>query len=401
MSEDVLMRDENRETLLHALRWKKFPQLDDGFVCLVDAMGDDASVVQAARVSYGKDRRVDDALLTCDPDAKAMVVLRSAATKVLADDRSLIRRLMRDRHTTPFEMVELKFLVRCPMDCWRQWIRHRAASVNEYSTRYSVAIDAAQKTAEDQWRLQSKVNKQGSAGGLTEWLPGFRLWSADETGQPYLGGGHDNDPDHRNWLVVLVNEQGNLLHDDFCANVVYWFNGHTRAECTPGRMLSLLEAEQLTSARDQYELRLALGVAREQARKDLPLSTYTEAYWKIDLHNLLHFLGLRMDKHAQKEIREYAITIGEQIVAPLFPLVWEAFQDFRLGGLTLSRLDVAVVQQLAAYAVQAADADRSGPTHPLHWTSAIWPADWQKEKSSERDECLLKLERLGLIPTRV
>ena len=126
------------------LRWKKFPVLDDGFVCLVDIMGDDQAVVQAARVSYGE------------------------GTRAVSDDRTLIRYLMRHRHTTPLEMVELKFLVRVPMDCWRQWIRHRTASVNEKSTRYSVAIDAMQQTPPDGWRKQAQSNRQGSEGLLDE-----------------------------------------------------------------------------------------------------------------------------------------------------------------------------------------------------------------------------------------
>src|SRR6476660_5422979 len=120
------------------LRWKKFPVLDDGPVRLVDAMGDDQAVVQAARVSYGE------------------------GTRKVSDDRGLIRYLMRHRHTTPFEMAELKLLVRVPMDCWRQWIRHRTANVNEYSTRYSLAIDAMQTTPPDSWRTQASTNRQGS-----------------------------------------------------------------------------------------------------------------------------------------------------------------------------------------------------------------------------------------------
>src|SRR5215467_14408417 len=125
-------------TQVDQLRWKKVPVLDDGFVCLVDVMGDDQAVVQAARVSYGE------------------------GTRKVSDDRGLIRYLLRHRHTTPFEMAEIKFLVRVPMDCWRQWIRHRTANVNEYSTRYSVAIDSAQKTKKSEWRKQSVTNKQGS-----------------------------------------------------------------------------------------------------------------------------------------------------------------------------------------------------------------------------------------------
>src|SRR6478609_1121363 len=129
-------------SLVEQLRWKKFSVLDDGFVCLVDVMGDDSAVVQAARVSYG------------------------VGTKRVSDDRTLIRYLLRHRHTTPFEMVELKFLLRVPMDCWRQWIRHRTASVNETSTRYSIAIDAAQQTPPDGWRKQAESNRQGSGGSI-------------------------------------------------------------------------------------------------------------------------------------------------------------------------------------------------------------------------------------------
>src|ERR1043165_1942355 len=134
------------EAEVSLLRWKKFRVLDDGFVALVDCMGDDQSVVQAARVSYG------------------------AGTKKVSDDRSLIRYLLRHRHTTPFEMAEIKLLVRVPMDCWRQWIRHRTANVNEYSTRYSLAIDATQTTPPNQWRSQAATNRQGSGEPLDEQL---------------------------------------------------------------------------------------------------------------------------------------------------------------------------------------------------------------------------------------
>ena len=239
----------------------KFPVLDDGFVRVVDYMGDDGAVVQAARVSYG------------------------AGTKKVNEDRGLIRYLLRHAHTTPFEMCEIKFHVRAPMDAWRQWIRHRTANVNEYSTRYSVAIDAAQRTPPDKWRRQSSDNKQGSSGYMS------------------------------------------------------------RAE---GEGLSAAEAELQDLARKTYEARLAAGVAREQARKDLPLSTYTEAYWKIDLHNLLHFLRLRADAHAQEEIRAYAEVIGERIVAKWVPLVWEAFTDYRRESMYLSRAEIEIVSAMAA-----------------------------------------------------
>src|SRR3989339_2093084 len=240
---------------------KKFPVLDDGFVRVVDYMGTDESIVQAARVSYGK------------------------GTKKVTEDRGLIRYLLRNRHTTPFEMCEIKLHVRVPMDAWRQWIRHRTANVNEYSTRYSLAIDSSQRTSDSEWRMQSKDNKQGSEG----------------------------------FFPVEI-----------------------------GGKLTEREQEFQNFAREIYQERLNLGVAREQARKDLPLSTYTEAYWKIDLHNLLHFLQLRLDPHAQREIRQYAQAIGQQIVRPLFPMVWWAFKDYYLDAMTLTRLEQGVVARLAA-----------------------------------------------------
>ncbi|HET9830308.1 MAG TPA: FAD-dependent thymidylate synthase [Vicinamibacterales bacterium] len=256
-----------RVELLDSVLGVPFPVLDDGFVRVVDYMGDDGSVVQAARVSYG------------------------TGTKRVHEDRGLIRYLLRHAHTTPFEMCEIKFHVRVPMDAWRQWIRHRTANVNEYSTRYSVAIDAAQRTSPGQWRLQSADNRQGSSG-------------------------------------FLPQDQGETL---------------TRGET---------ELQDL--ARRTYDARLAAGVAREQARKDLPLSTYTEAYWKVDLHNLLHFLRLRMDDHAQEEIRAYAAVIGEQIVAKWVPLVWEAFTDYRRESMYLSRLEIDIVTALTSGATDRA-----------------------------------------------
>lgn len=293
--------------LVSELRWKKFRVLDDGFVCLVDCMGNDQAVVQAARVSYGE------------------------GTRQVSDDRGLIRYLLRHRHTTPFEMAEVKFLVRVPMDTWRQWIRHRTANVNEYSTRYSLAIDAAQHTAPTEWRTQATQNRQGS---------------------------------------------GDALPADMGAD------------------LTQAETELLEKCRQIYERRIDLGVAREQARKDLPLSTYTEAYWKVDLHNLLHFLALRMDSHAQWEIRQYAQTMGEEIVRPLFPLVWEAFVDYRLEGMFLTRLDRQLIQRLMARLAELGRV-RALPEDFL----AVQPPEWAElKRSRERDECREKLVQLGLLP---
>ncbi|MFN0196216.1 MAG: FAD-dependent thymidylate synthase [Planctomycetaceae bacterium] len=297
----------SQSELVEQLRWQKFKVLDDGFVCLVDVMGDDSAVVQAARVSYG------------------------AGTKHVSDDRTLIRYLLRHHHTTPFEMAEVKLLVRVPMDCWRQWIRHRTANVNEYSTRYSVAIDAQQQTEPHEWRSQSADNRQGS-------------------GEP---------------LPVDVGEK-----------------------------LTAEERELQILAKKVYEDRLKAGVAREQARKDLPLSTYTEAYWKIDLHNLLHFLHLRMDSHAQWEIRQYALTIGERIIQPLFPLVWEAMQDYRVGSVHLTRLEVGVIQRLTQ---QGQNANQTLPFSQDDFLSVQDEAWRALNRSRERDECLDKLQQLGLV----
>ena len=297
----------SRAELIEELRWKKFPVLDDGFVCLVDVMGDDGSVVQAARVSYG------------------------AGTRKVSDDRTLIRYLLRHRHTTPFEMAEIKFLVRVPMDCWRQWIRHRTASVNEYSTRYSLAIDAAQTTPPDEWRTQAPSNRQGSDVPLP-------------------------------------------------ADV--------------GEAFSKAERELQDKARAVYLARIEAGIAREQARKDLPLSTYTEAYWKIDLHNLLHFLSLRMDAHAQQEIRDYSTTIGQEIVKPLFPLVWEAFEDYRMGGLFLTRLDHEVIARLMA----AAKEKNLAPPFEDSLFLEVQDDSWRDlTRCRERDECREKLARMGIL----
>ncbi len=259
MSDTKNRLDRTRVPELENILGKAFPVLDDGFVRLIDYMGNDDAIVQAARVSYGK------------------------GTKSVSDDRGLIRYLMRHRHTTPFEMCEVKLHVRVPMDLWRQWIRHRTANVNEYSTRYSLAIDTARTTGPGEWRLQSEINRQGSEGGL--------------------------DPEN-------------------------------------GQRLTDREAQAQNFLKEVYEERIKLGVAREQARKDLPLSTYTEAYWKIDLHNLLHFLNLRMDHKAQLEIRLYAETIGEKIVQKWVPMAWEAFTDYRFRSVTLSGDEVRVLSLL-------------------------------------------------------
>ncbi len=279
-----------------------FKALDDGFVRVVDYMGSDESIVQAARVSYGK------------------------GTKRVSEDRSLIRYLMRHSHTTPFEMCELKLHVRVPMDCWRQWIRHRTASVNEYSTRYSEAIDGCHTTPPDGWRAQAAGNRQGSGDVL--------------------------DPQ-------------------------------------VGAELSEVETELHRRSREIYEDRLKAGVAREQARKDLPLSTYTEAYWKIDLHNLFHFLALRMDSHAQLEIRSFANIIGNEIVARWCPIAWEAFVDYRLSAVSLTRFEAEIVSALTQGLPNEA-------TNLALRFGLVDKAGKAVGRNRERDEVETKLRGLGL-----
>ena len=162
-----------------------------------------------------------------------------------------------------------------------------------------------------------------------------------------------------------------------------------------GGQLSAEEVRLQDESRAIYERRIEKGVAREQARKDLPLSTYTEAYWKIDLHNLLHFLALRMDSHAQLEVRNYAVTMGESIVKLLFPLVWEAFIDYRMEAMFLTRLDREVISRLMQ---RLRDNNRSQPTDEDFL--AVQDPTWvDMKRCRERDECRDKLVRLGIMPT--
>ena len=235
------------------------PVLDHGFVRIIDYMGDDAAVVQAARVSYG------------------------GGTKAVSEDRALIRYLMRHKHTSPFEMCELKLHVKMPIFVARQWIRHRMASVNEVSARYSVLDEEFYLPDPAHLAVQATNNKQG---------------------------------------------RGEALDAGAAAAV-----------------LDLLKREALGAYGAYEALREGHGLARELARMALPVSWYTQWYWKIDLHNLLHFLALRQDAHAQYEIRAYADVIGE-IVAAWVPHSHAAFVDYRQQAFTLSRPALDVVRRL-------------------------------------------------------
>ena len=290
------------ENLKH-LEGKQIPVLDQGYVQLIDVMGDDQRVEEAARISYGE------------------------GTRPVSKTTKLLRFMMRHRHATPFEHASATFQVMVPMDCWRQWIRHRTAKVNEYSTRYSVAIDAAQRTAPDAWRLQDAANRQGGDGFVTEWPEGL--------GRPFIR--------------------------------------------TAGAYLTAREVELQKFAREVYEERLAFGVERGQARKDLPLSTYTKAYWTIDLRNLLHFLGLRMDSHAQWEIRQYAQAIGD-ITRQWAPISYQAFEDYQFLSLRFSPVEWEGLQAVF---------DRATSMGGNPWGEVL---DRSGLKGRERDEFAKKLD---------
>jgi thymidylate synthase, flavin-dependent len=221
---------------------------DHGFVRLVDTMGDDDAIVQAARVSYGE------------------------GTETKSSTESLIRYLMRHRHTSPFEMCEIKLHIKCPIFIARQWVRHRTASMNEVSGRYSVLPEEMYLPEPEYLQPQSDSNKQGRSGYFSE----------DEA-------------------RAILEEMDGVTSDAY----------------------------------ESYTELLGSNLSRELARIVLPLSTYTEFYWKIDLHNLLHFLRLRLDEHAQKEIRDYAVAIAE-IVTEWVPITWTAFEDYVLNAYTLS-----------------------------------------------------------------
>ena len=257
---------------LEEMLYDPLPVLDHGFVRVIDYMGDDAAIVQAARVSYGK------------------------GTKMISNDRGLIRYLMRHRHSTPFEMCEIKYHVKLPIFVARQWIRHRTANVNEYSARYSILDKEFYIPSDDQLAAQSKSNRQGRDAVLT----------GDEAAE----------------VKRLLIEDSERTY----ANYEYMLN----------------EGPDGEAADDSRE-----GLARELARMNLTLNYYTQWYWKTDLHNLFHFLSLRADSHAQYEIRVYADVMLDTVKAWV-PIAHEAFMDYRFGGVHLSAQGLSIVQRMLA-----------------------------------------------------
>jgi thymidylate synthase (FAD) len=246
--------------------------LDRGFVRVIDYMGDDGAIVQAARVSYGR------------------------GTKRVSDDRGLINYLMRMRHTSPFEMCELKLHVKLPIFVARQWIRHRTANVNEYSARYSVLEDEFYVPAAEHVASQASSNRQG----------------------------RDR---------VLGREQAQAVQDTV----------RTNADRAYAEYLAMLNQDEAGEAIEPERE----GLARELARIVLPLNTYTEWYWKTDLHNLLHFIALRADPHAQYEIRAYAGVLLD-VVRRWTPLTCAAFENYRLHAAELSGQSLAVLRRMLA-----------------------------------------------------
>jgi len=257
-----------------ALLGREVPVLDQGFVQAIDYMGTDEDIVQAARVSYGP------------------------STRKVHDDRGLLRYLMRHRHTTPFEMCEVKFRCKMPIFVARQWIRHRTANVNEMSLRYSEAPDEFYLPRLEHITLQSTSNRQGR----------------DATDLP------DN---LRQQVQALLHARNEEVYADY------------------------------------QRLAGELGIARELARTVLPVSLYTQWIWKIDLHNLLHFLDLRLDPHAQLEIRVFAEAMAEFVKAWV-PQAWESFVDYRREAVPLSRLEARAIGLLLAGAAEPAAIEQAG-----------------------------------------
>ena len=256
---------------LEDLLYKPFSVLDHGFIRVVDYMGNDSAVVQAARVSYG------------------------AGTRKVREDQGLIRYLIRHRHTTPFEMCEIKFHVKLPIFVARQWIRHRTANINEYSARYSILDNEFYIPAPEHLARQSSTNRQGRGSVL-------------EGSQA---------------LTVM-----RMLRDDA-----------TRAHAHYVEMMDISGDEE-----DQAD---SPGLARELARMNLTLNFYTQWYWKVNLHNFMHFLSLRGDQHAQYEIRAYAnVMLG--ILKKWVPDTFDAFSDYRLGAAELSAKSIIVLRQMLA-----------------------------------------------------
>jgi thymidylate synthase (FAD) len=269
---------------LESILYQPIPVLDHGFIRVVDYMGTDQSIVQAARVSYGR------------------------GTRKTSEDEALINYLIRHSHTTPFEMAEIKLHVKLPIFVARQWIRHRTANVNEYSARYSILDKEFYLPSHNNIGTQDSTNRQGRGSAVEQ-----------AEGEEFVS------------MLRAASEQAHEFYR---------------------RSLNENEEGQPKSNKKR-------GIARELARIGLPLNYYTQWYWKIDLHNLMGFLRLRSDKHAQLEIRMYADAILE-VLEKWVPLTFKAFSEHVLGGARLSATAVAFLRkQLAGQAFQRSDSKLS------------------------------------------
>lgn len=300
------------------LKGKYFKVLDKGFISLVDCMGDDQAIEQAARVSYGK------------------------GTRKVSDTRNLIRYLIRNSHSSPVEQASLKFHIKCPLFVTQQILRHRTAKINQESGRYSVIKDEFYTPTKEQYTLQAKDNKQGRSEE--------QILEADYQS-----------------ITERINE-----------------NRHRVYSC--------------------YEEQISLGISREVARIDLPVATYTQLYWKMDLRNLLHFMSLRCDKHAQYEIRVYA-DIMAGIVKELFPLTFEAWYDYTFKAVSFSRLEMSCLAELLSdenayrYVLQRPDAvTHLGERFDLSKRECEEFIDKLLNRSRQ-DFNLDKLETIDVLPT--
>jgi len=273
---------------LEEILYKALPVLDHGFVRVIDYMGDDAAVVQAARVSYGR------------------------GTKKVSEDRGLINYLMRHRHTTPFEMCEIKYHVKLPIFVARQWIRHRTANVNEYSARYSILDNEFYVPRPEHLAAQSKNNRQGRDAVLA---------------------GREAER-----VFDILKKDSELVYEHYMEMLN---EGEAGAPLDPERS----------------------GLARELARMNLSLAFYTQWYWKTNLHNLMHFLSLRADAHAQYEIRVYADVMIDTLKR-WTPICHDAFMEYRMGGAHLSRTGLAALKRM----VQGEKVDqKSSGLNPREW----------------------------------
>jgi len=304
--------------------------LDKGFVRLVDSMGSDSAIVQAARVSYGK------------------------GTKKVSEDEGLIRYLLRHKHTTPFEMVQFKFHIKAPIFVFRQWHRHRMWSYNEYSGRYSEMKDEFYVPDKDKITKQNPNNKQG---GTDEQI----------TEAKYTGYHSEYGADVQDYTIPFDSNHAQNI----------FINGQA-------------------NSRKDYEMFISSGMRKELARINLPLAQYSEMYASVDLHNLFHFLKLRLDSHAQYEIRVFAEAISK-LIQPIVPIAYKAFEDYHLKTWSISFGEQAALSEIVDILKSSEPMTGAGTDWEPHLPKMIQEAASRHfSNKREREECIEKLNKLIL-----